>query len=158
MIFFLLGISLFLSIRLEKNNSLAVFLYVSILSIHTLLGRFIPDSEGFTYYLSAALSCFFVMLSLYAIKKVSNLILQLQKLCFTFININLLGWCLYELYYGPIIYRILCFLVYALGIIFIYRDGNNELAINRLRSFFSSIFGVNRKSSRFIRKHKREKG
>lgn len=139
-------------IRLERFDIYSVLIFVTISAIHTVLGMFISDDGGFSYYLSAAAADFLIVLSLCAIKRLSSLILWIQYLSLAFIYINLFGWGLYEAYYKPTIYNVLCWIVYLCIAICVYKGGKSELAIDRVYSVLSSVFGVTVKRCRTIQK------
>jgi len=147
-------LSLFLCVRCTKFDVLAIILYVLLTGIHTLVGKFIPDSAGFTYYLSAAVTDFLIILSLSLVKEKSKLIIGLQKINLWFININLFGWLLFEAYYEPTAYNILCYVLYFLALVVIYRGGSNGLGFNRVTGRSSPFFGHNHKGGGCMPKDK----
>lgn len=129
--FLLIATAATLIVLKNRNDRIAVVVYLIFNCIHALMDLAIPSLSAYIYYLSAAVSDVGIMMILLMLPIKTAINLRISIVCVGFIYLNLLGWLLYEAYYSPVIYNYMCYLLYIVAIIGIYRGRFDELGIDR---------------------------
>lgn len=100
----------------------------------SVVGYYVPDSQGQLYYIGAAISDLMIALLIGKEAIISRLTLKLQRVCAYFIVLNFFGWSLWMLYLPPTAYNWLSTALYLYTITTIVTQkgiscvGNNKLA------------------------------
>lgn len=129
--------------RHYKQDKQSILIFAAICGFFQFFHNEIFFLIGFKYYLSAAFVDLFIIHLLSKIHTPTNNTYMLQKACLCFIYINLFGWVLYEAYYEPLVYELLCYSLFASILFISFKKGkknvlgNHSIHINS-RHIFSS--------------------
>jgi len=104
-------VSSFFIEKLIDKLALSVFCF-AVLSFN-IAGHYIPNEYGQLYYLLAAIVDLSLIIILSKMSAITSLITKIQQVCKAFIAVNFIGWALFMLYYEPILYEIMCGVLYA---------------------------------------------
>lgn len=146
---------IFLSCIFKSRNTKQPFMiFVLFCIVMTIIDIALPKYLESYYYLSCALIDLIIIVELSKSQKINNTVILLQKSCLLFIVINLLGWVIYEMYYGPDIYNALCASLFAVILIACENTRNkNVLGDNTVRSDINLFFSGAYSSAIKIQRH-----
>lgn len=97
----------------QKEDRIAVLCFSVPLLIYGILDEFIPDDMGTLYLLGATWIDVAIIFYLSRLVRISELTVNIQKACESFIYINLFGWIAYMLYIPHEAYNNTCTIIYA---------------------------------------------
>ena len=101
------------------------------------------SSEGYFYFVSAALFDVVVVSILANFYKITSLVLNVIKYCRISFFINLAGWGVYEAFDQPVFYAAASFILYFYLILILTRS-DDEYDTGRLRlASWASVFRIN---------------
>tara|TARA_R110000765_G_scaffold154371_2_gene257395 strand:- start:165 stop:665 length:501 start_codon:yes stop_codon:yes gene_type:complete len=92
----------------------AAFLFSAVLYAHELI---MYDADGILYYGSAASLDLLAVILMGMVSPLPRMVLRLQMISFLFIIVNFIGWIMWYLYQPPLVYNILCAILFSLAFI-----------------------------------------
>ena len=117
------------------NRDPSVLIFASVTFIFCLIGKAIPDSQGFSYYFLAAFSDLIVIAWVSRLKNISDTAIYLQRVCIGFLVVNFIGWVLYMLYVSPRTYNDMSSILFLFATLFILRKNGGGPGVRIDRSF-----------------------
>lgn len=157
----LTGVLIFLiavcSVRYHNQDRRSILIFAALCGIFQHFHNNIYYLTGFQYYLGAAFVDLAIISVLSRISRPTTTILALQKACLYFIYLNLFGWIIYELYYPPTLYILLCGGMFIMILIATFKKGNkNDMGNFAILNSRSLVRSRNFAGSRSMSRNKAE--
>lgn len=130
-------ILIILALSLVKRDK-ASMIFASITGLYSIPAIYIPDSQGLTYYLSAAISDLLIIVIIGRLSIINHCAIDLQNVSKVFIGVNFIGWLMWLTYQPPTIYNILSSILYLSAIVTISSIKGSDNAGSNIGNQYSS--------------------
>jgi len=114
----------------SSENKYSIMVFASLCWVFQVIGKYIPAEHGAFYYLGAGITDVLIIKLLCKVRKVTQLIIDIQTISLMFVFINLIGWVIFEEGYKSTLYDAACSSLFIVTIFVILDKGRkNELGI-----------------------------